>query len=75
MARLRQLGASFTFTRADAVEEDQRAAGDAAPASPPGRRGPGGGRRRQGPAKPGAQRILDAVSLSSLWGLKVCVCV
>lgn len=79
MARLRQLGASFSFTRAGLATVPVKHAptsagpGAAASVSAPGNRGPGGGRSFEGPAKPGAQRILDAVSLSTLWAPKVCV--
>ena len=79
VARLKQLGACFSFTRANvaAVPVKHTTSASAAAASPPGtgNRGPGGGRSYVGPAKPGAQRILDAMSLSTLWVPKVCVCV
>lgn len=91
MARLRQLGASFSFTRAG-IAAIPLADGSAAAVDASGigfdanndgsgggggrsNRGPGGGRRFEGPAKPGAQRILDAMCMGTLWDNKVSWCV
>lgn len=83
MARLRQLGASFSFTRAGIAAVPVTDGGDGVDAFGVGfdtsndssgggsNRGPGGGRRFEGPAKPGAQRILDAMSMATLWDNKV----
>ncbi|CBN73787.1 hypothetical protein Esi_0007_0057 [Ectocarpus siliculosus] len=67
LARLRQLGASFSFTRAPITA----AAFTSAVSGGLANQGPGGGRRFEGPVKPGAQRILDAMSMSSLWNHKM----
>lgn len=76
VARLRQLGASFPFTRADLAAVPVKRLGPHSPGNSPGNnRGPGGGRSFAGPAKPGAQRILDAMSMATLWAPKVCACV
>ncbi|CAM9783592.1 unnamed protein product, partial [Ectocarpus sp. 13 AM-2016] len=67
LARLRQLGASFNFTRAPITAAPFTSAASDGLAN----QGPGGGRRFEGPTKPGAQRILDAISMSSLWNHKM----
>ncbi|CAM9807712.1 unnamed protein product [Ectocarpus sp. 4 AP-2014] len=67
LARLRQLGASFSFTRAPITAAPFTSAASDGLAN----QGPGGGRRFEGPAKPGAQQILDAMSMSSLWSHKM----
>ncbi|CAM9655979.1 unnamed protein product, partial [Hapterophycus canaliculatus] len=69
VARLRHVGAAFSFTRAGIAAAP--VAADGAGDISAGGRGPGGGRRFEGPAKPGAQRILDAMSMSTLFNHRV----